>query len=340
MKGIDINVYEKFKKIIQKQKEQLQRQQERIQRLKQREQERVQHIRQREQEKVRRLKQREQERIQRIKQQENLKKNKAIEKVRLKEQQRLQRQLAKEDRKRIKQETRKWEREIKQEEKRKAKVLDNLRWKGSNKLRKTRAKLQNELKKIHKQRSRLDPFEVIKIKSNSNQKFTTYFDTYSVKINQFPVDPVEVFQKAINMTITERGLVRGDQIRLMVSHIVWSKPCSTKLLTITDDENFIYNLLKTILEFVEYKNVPLNELHIEVQSTKIPRGSRRLRVNKNNIELKKSIICIKNTDTICLARAIVTAVANINKTKWTKVPNQKWFQWVSKPPGKRGYETP
>ena len=120
------------------------------------------------------------------------------------------------------------------------------------------------------------------------------------------------------MTINERGLVTGDKIRLIVSHPTWAKPFSTKLLTITNDKNFIYDLLKSLLEFVEYKNVPLDELLLEVQSTKIPRGTGRLRVTKNNIANKKSIICIKNTDTICLARAIVTAVANINKSDWTK----------------------
>ena len=120
------------------------------------------------------------------------------------------------------------------------------------------------------------------------------------------------------MTINERGLVTGDKIRLIVSHPTWAKPFSTKLLTITNDRGFIYDLLKSLLEFVEYKSVPLNELLVKVQSTKVPRGTGRLRVDKTNITNKKSIICIKNTDTICLARAIVTAQANINKPKWTK----------------------
>ena len=89
------------------------------------------------------------------------------------------------------------------------------------------------------------------------------------------------------MTINERGLVIGDKIRLIVSHFSWSKPFSTKLLRITNNKNFIYDLIKAVLEFVEYKSVPLNELQIEVQSTKIPRGSGRLRVDKNNIANKK-----------------------------------------------------
>ena len=49
----------------------------------------------------------------------------------------------------------------------------------------------------------------------------------------------------------------------------------------------------------------------------VPRGKGRLTVTKDNVSRKKSVITIKNSDSICLARAIVTAVANINKDKWT-----------------------
>ena len=72
------------------------------------------------------------------------------------------------------------------------------------------------------------------------------------------------------------------------------------------------------MEYVEYKAVPLNEVVVEVQSTKIPGGSGRLKVTKHNIANKKSVITIKNNDTMCLSRAIVTAVANNNKEKYTK----------------------
>ncbi|PFX15633.1 putative uncharacterized transposon-derived protein F54H12.3 [Stylophora pistillata] len=63
--------------------------------------------------------------------------------------------------------------------------------------------------------------------------------------------------------------------------------------------------------------VPLSEVKIEILSTKMPRGKGRLRVTKTNIERKRSVITIKNDDSICLARTIVTAVANISKHKWT-----------------------
>ena len=41
-------------------------------------------------------------------------------------------------------------------------------------------------------------------------------------------------------------------------------------------------LLKSVLEYVEYKAVPLNEVTVEVQSKKIPRGKGRLTITKDN----------------------------------------------------------
>ena len=131
-------------------------------------------------------------------------------------------------------------------------------------------------------------------------------------------------------TINDRGLVVKDAVRLIVSHLSWPKPFSTKLLRITRGKNFIYNLIKAVLEFVEYKSVPLDELLIEVQSTKVPRGSGRVRIDLNNVATKRSIICIKNNDTMCLARATVTAVANINKSKWTKSQIKNGFNQSKK----------
>ena len=120
----------------------------------------------------------------------------------------------------------------------------------------------------------------------------------------------------MDMTVETRGLRPGDKIRVIVSHPSWPNPFSTKLITITGDARFFYMLLKAVLEYVEYKAVPLN-VKVEIQSTKIPRGKGRLQITKTNAARKRCIIAIKNSDTMCLARAVVTAHANLNKTKWT-----------------------
>ena len=241
-----------------------------------------------------------------MKQREKAKREKAMEQIRVRERRKLQREIEKEERRRVKlardqleKETKKWEREIRKEEKRRQKFI-----------------------------SIGQSFEIIKIGSNANARFTTYFDSYKVKINSYPIDPVDVFQQAVNTTINARGLVVRDAVRLIVSHPSWHKPFSTKLLRITKGRNFIYNLIKAVLEFVEYKSVPLDELLIEVQSTRVPRGSGRIKVDTNNVATKQSIICIKNNDTICLARAIVTAQANINKSRWTKSQIKNGFNWL------------
>ena len=285
MNDISKDVSEKFRKLFADQQKKIQQQEEQIQRLKQREQEKARLFRAKEREKIQRLKQREQE-----------KRQKAMEQIRQRERRKVQREIEKEERRRVKlsrdqleKETKKWEREIRQGEKRRQKFVSN------------------------------EPtFELIKTGSNANARFTTYFDSYRIKINKYPIDPADVFKSAMEKTINDRGFVVNDRVRLIVSHLSWPKPFSTKLLRITKGKNFIYNLIKAVLEFVEYKSVPLDELLIEVQSTRVPRGSGRIKVDLNNVSTKKSIICIKNNDTMCLARAIVTAQAHINKSKWTK----------------------
>ena len=66
------------------------------------------------------------------------------------------------DQDRIEKETKKWEREIRKKEKRQ-----------------------------YKFENREPSFEVIKVSSNSNARFTTYFDTYKDKINRYSVDPAQ-----------------------------------------------------------------------------------------------------------------------------------------------------
>ena len=67
------------------------------------------------------------------------------------------------------------------------------------------------------------------------------------------------------------------------------------------------------------------ELKLRSKVLKYLRGKGRLHVAKNTISRKMCIITIKNDDSTCLARAIVTAVANINKTKWTKSQIHEWI---------------
>ena len=213
-------------------------------------------------------------------------------------------------------EIRTWTRDADRELKRRDKFMERQQAKKTKARERAEAKKWN--KEIRAEEKRRPPaFNVVRTYSNANARFTTYFDTYKVYVYD-RVDPVAVFKKALDMTVEERRLNPGDKIRIIVLHPSWAHPFSTKLITITNDEQVFYTLLKSVLEYVEYKEVPLNEVTIEVQSTRVPRGKGRLTITKDNTGLKRCIITVKNTDTVCLARAIVTAHANLNKDKWTK----------------------
>ena len=143
-------------------------------------------------------------------------------------------------------ETSVWEKSSAKEGERRTKFMDRLHAKA------TRAREQKEFKKWQKEIRanerrirKLVPFKVVRTFANANARFTTYFDTYKVYVYG-PTDPVSVFQKAIDLTVEDRGLVDGDKIRIIVSHPSWAYPFSTKLITITNDDLFFYTLLHEV----------------------------------------------------------------------------------------------
>ena len=164
-----------------------------------------------------------------------------------------------------------------------------------------------------------EPFTIERVGFIAHNKYAMYNDSFKVVVNHPPIEVVDVIVQTLHRVVEERGLVQGDYIRLIVDHYSWKGPVSTKKTIIRGDINQLFNnIIKAILERAEYKSAPLSELELNVQSSKIPRGRGRLQPTKTNLAKKNSLILIKNKDPICLARAIVTALANINRGKWTK----------------------
>ena len=54
-------------------------------------------------------------------------------------------------------------------------------------------------------------------------------------------------------------------------------------------------------------------------------GKGRLTITKDDTGRKRCIIMVRNTDTICLSGAIITAVANVNKDMWTETQLKDGF---------------
>ena len=121
-------------------------------------------------------------------------------------------------------ETNEWEKSSAKEGERRTRFMDRLHAKTTRaRERKEFKKWQKEIRANERQIRKLVPFKVVRTFTNANARFTTYFDTYTVYVYG-PTDPVAVFQEAINLTIEDRGLVDGDKIRVIVSHLSWGHP--------------------------------------------------------------------------------------------------------------------
>ena len=80
-----------------------------------------------------------------------------------------------------------------------------------------------------------------------------------------------------------------------------------------------------VIKIPEYRDIPLENCKIVVQSVKIPAGKGMLYLTKDTVSRKNCMITVKNDDTICLARAIVTAYANLKLERWSNTELKKWI---------------
>ena len=83
--------------------------------------------------------------------------------------------------------------------------------------------------------------------------------------------------------------------------------------------------LENVISILEYQAIQIEKCKIVVQSVKIPAGKGRLYLMKDTVSQKNCIIIIKNDDTICVAKAVVTAYANLPPERWSKTQLKNGF---------------
>ena len=131
-----------------------------------------------------------------------------------------------------------------------------------------------------------------------------------------------IFQELVKTVKKRRKLSNNDMLRLVIQNEELPKAISTKFNKVQD---FKLGDLEVIINILEYRGIPLETSKIIVQSVKIPTGKGRLYLTKDTISRKNCIITVKNDDTTCLARSIVTAMANLHPEKWTKTQLKNGF---------------
>ena len=168
-------------------------------------------------------------------------------------------------------------------------------------------------------------FKIISIQSRENKKFKSSTNEFKVKILKKLDDNKDIyhiFQEIVKTVKKRRNLSNNDMLRIVIQNEELPKAISTKFNKV---ENFKLGDLDTIINILEYRAIPIENCKIVVQSVKIPAGKGRLYLTKDTISRKNCIITVKNNDTTCLARSIVTAMANLHPEKWTKTQLKNGF---------------
>ena len=124
-----------------------------------------------------------------------------------------------------------------------------------------------------------------------------------------------IFQELVKTVKRRRKISDNDMLRLIIQNEELPNTISTKFNKVQD---FKLGDLETVINILEYRSIPIEKCKIVVQSVKIPTGKGRLYLMKDTISRKMSIVTIKNDDTTCLARSVVTAMSNLHHQKWTE----------------------
>ena len=164
----------------------------------------------------------------------------------------------------------------------------------------------------------LKKFKIIGVQNRENKKFKSYTNEFKVKILKKLEDIKEIyhiFQELVKTVKRRRKLSDNDMLRLVIQNEELPNAISMKFNKVQD---FKLADLENVINILEYQAIPIEKCKIIVQSIKIPTGKGRLYLMRDTISRKNCIITIKNDDTICLARSVVTSLANLHPERWSK----------------------
>ena len=131
-----------------------------------------------------------------------------------------------------------------------------------------------------------------------------------------------IFQELVKTVKRRRKLSDNDMLRLIIQNEELPNAISTKFNKVKD---FKPGDLENVINILEYRAIPIEKCKIVVQSVKVPTGKGRLYLTKDTVSRKGCIITVKNDDIICLARAVVTSLANLHSERWSKTQLKNGF---------------
>ncbi len=172
-------------------------------------------------------------------------------------------------------------------------------------------------------------YTISEVRQVKSKKFRTTAVDYSVSFNDLKdLDLIQeyertqkIFDKLLNDVTS--GMDEGDLIRFVLRSEQLDKPISLPFMPIsrlTPERVFsqIERVVQSHQDFRLDESVIVDIVHVEM-----PQGSgKRKRDNidlESYLESKRSVVRIRNKDNLCLARALVVAIANVDKDKRYKI---------------------
>ena len=171
-----------------------------------------------------------------------------------------------------------------------------------------------------------DYYRVKPVKDHHSQKFNMTAKNYRVHFNN-ALDNVDLLESQ-NRTygifdhlikdVTE-GMNSTDQVRFVLSSNQLQTPISLPFCPLEEltTEKVLSQVEKVVQSNEEFR---LNDtVNIDIIRVVMPQGSGKTKVRRQTwnirdyLRKKKSVICINNTDDLCLARALVVSIARIEK---------------------------
>ena len=172
-------------------------------------------------------------------------------------------------------------------------------------------------------------YTVNEVRQVKSKKYRTTAVDYSVRFNDLKdLDLIreyertqQIFEQLLN-DVTQ-GMRESDLVRFVLRTDQLDRPISLPFMPLsrlTPERVFsqIERVVQSKQDFRLNKSVIVDIVHVEM-----PNGSGKRKHDNIDLESylqnKRSVVSIKNKDDLCLARALVVAIANINKDKRYKL---------------------
>ena len=172
-------------------------------------------------------------------------------------------------------------------------------------------------------------YTISEVRQVKSKKFRTTAVDYSVSFNDLKdLDLIReyertqrIFQQLLNDVTL--GMGEGDLVCFVLRSEQLDKPISLPFMPISRlTPERVFSQIERVVQ--SHQDFRLNEsVIVDIVHVEMPRGSgKRKRDNidlESYLESKRSVVRIRNKDDLCLARALVVAIANVDKDKRYKL---------------------